>query len=182
MHCIQPAQRNVALAGETIWSPVKSESSPITVDAACQSGNETNRNLGKRNESTSPELLIVEDINDVCTETVTQSILNVSVSAKNIINGLSIDNCNRSYHPEDLLLIANNPDGLSVHHMCANDSDFTSLADTMIHEHQARLRKHLVTFNRIIDPSAKDGDCASRRVIKMINPPIQVTINYCGST
>ena len=110
----------------------------------------------------------MEDINDLCTESVAQCILNVSVSAKDIIYSLSTDNYNRSYNPEDLLLIADNPDGLSVHHICADDNDFTSLADKTITEHQARLRKHLETFNRIINPSAKDGDCAFRSVIKMI--------------
>ena len=168
VHCIQPARRNVVLTDETMWSPFKTESSPITVDAACQSGNETNSTFGKRTESSSPELLIAEDINDVCTETVAQCILNASVSAKEIIDSLSTDNCNRSYHPEDLLLIADNPDGLSVHHMCADESDFSSMADTTITEHQVRLRKHLATFNRIINPSAKDGDCAFRSVVKMI--------------
>ena len=86
----------------------------------------------------------------------------VSVSAKDIINSLSTDNRNRFYHPEDLLLIANNTDGLSIHHICADNSDFSSLADTTITEHQARLHRQLATFNRIIHPSAKDGDCAFR--------------------
>ena len=54
-----------------MWHPFKTESSSITVHA----GNERNGNLGKRNESSSPELLIVEDINDVCTETVAQCVL-----------------------------------------------------------------------------------------------------------
>ena len=103
----------------------------------------------------SPELLIVEDINDVCTETVAQYIINVSVSAKDIINSLSTNNCNRSYHPEDLLLIADNPDGSSIHHICADNSDFSSLADTTITEHQAHLRSHLATFNRVISPRLK---------------------------
>lgn len=85
VHCIQPARRNAASTGETMWSPFKTESLPVTVDTACQSGNETSGNLGKRNESSSPELLIVEDINDLCTESVAQCILNVSVSAKDII-------------------------------------------------------------------------------------------------
>ena len=169
VHCIQPARRNVAATGETLWSPFKTESSPVTVDTACQSGQETNGNSGKRNESSPPELLIVEDINDLCTESVSHCILNVSVSAKDIIYSLSTDNYNRSYNPEDLLLIADNPDGLSVHHICHDDdNDLASLADTTITEHQARLRKHLATFSRIIDPSAKDGDCAFRSVIRMI--------------
>ena len=92
IHCIQPARRNVASTGETMWSPFKTESSPVTVDAACQSGDETTRNLGKGNESSCPELLIVEDINDICAETVVQCIFNVSVFAKDIINSLSTDN------------------------------------------------------------------------------------------
>lgn len=146
IHCIQPARRNVTSSSETMWSPFKTESLPVTVDAACQSGNETTRNLGKGNESSSPELLIMENINDVCTETVAQCII-VSVSAKDIINSLSTDNCNRSCHPDDLLLIADNPDGLSIHHICADDSDFSSLANTTITEHQDRLRRHLATFN-----------------------------------
>ena len=98
----------------------KTESSPVTVDAACQSGHETTRNL---------ELLIVEDINDVCTETVAQCIINVSVFAKDIINSLSTDNRDRSYHPDDLLLIADNPDGLSIHYICADDGDFRASGD-----------------------------------------------------
>ena len=167
--CIQPARRNVASTGEIMWSPFKTESSPVTVDAACQSGNKTTCNLGRGNESLSPELLIVEDINDVCTETVAQCIINVSVSTKDIINSLSTDNCYRSYHPEDLLLIADNSDGLSIHHICADFSDFSSLAGTTITEHQARLRSHLATFNCVINPSAKDSDCAFPSVIKMIN-------------
>ena len=89
VHCIQPARRNVVITGESMWSPFKTESSPITDDAACQSGT-----FRKRNESSSPELLIAEDINDVCTETVAQCILNVSVSTRDIINSLSTDNCN----------------------------------------------------------------------------------------
>ena len=52
--------------------------------------------------------------------------------------------------------------------MCVDDSDFTSLADTTITEHHARLRKHLMAFNCIINPSAKDGDCAFDSVVKMI--------------
>ena len=106
IHCIKPARRNVPSTGETMWS------SPVTVDAACQSGDQTTCNLGKGNESLYAELLIVEDINDVCTETVVQCII-VSVFPKDIINSLSTDNRDRSYHPEDLLLIADNPDGLS---------------------------------------------------------------------
>ena len=168
VHCIQPARRNVVSTGETTWFPFKTASSPITVAATCQSRNETNLNPEKRNGTSSPELLIVEDINDVCTESVAQCILNVSVFAKDIINSLSTDNCNRSYHPEDLLLIADNPDGLSVHHSWADDCDFSSLSDPTITEHQARLGKHLATFNRIIKPTAKDGDCAFRSIIKMI--------------
>ena len=129
---------------------------------------QTNLNPEKRNGTSSPELLIVEDINDVRTESVAQCILNVSVSAKDIINSLSTDNCHRSYHPEDLLLITNNQDGLSVHHSWADDCDFSSLSDPTITEHRARLGKHLATFNRIIKPTAKDGDCAFRSIIKMI--------------
>ena len=53
---------------------------------------------------------------------------NASLSAKEIINSLSNDNCNQSYQAEDLLLIADNQAGLSVHHICADDSDFSSLA------------------------------------------------------
>ena len=151
-----------------MWSPFKSESSPVTVDAACQSGEETTRNLVEGNESSCPELLIVEDINDVCTETVAQCIINVSVFAKDIINSLSTDNRDRSYHPEDLLLIADNPDGLSIHHICADDGDFSALLDKTIAEHQALLRRHLATFNLVINPLAKDGDCAFRSVVKMI--------------
>ena len=67
-----------------MWSPFRRESSPITVDTACQSGIETNRNLGKTNESSSPELLIAEDINELGTETIAQFIFNVSVSATDI--------------------------------------------------------------------------------------------------
>ena len=129
IHCIQPAQRNVASTGETMWSPFKTESSPVTVDAACQSGHETTRNLGKGNECSCPELLIMEDINDVCTETVAQCIINVSVFAQDIINSLSTDNHDRSYHPEDLLLIADNPDGLSIYYICADDGDFRASGD-----------------------------------------------------
>lgn len=179
VHFIKPARKNAASTGETMsqWSLFKTESSPINVDVACQSGNETTPNLGERNESSPPELLIVEDINDVCTETVAQCIFNVSVSAKNTINSLSIDNCNRSYRPEDLLLIADNPDGLSVDHSCADDSEFSSLAKT---KHQVRLSlrtqtyfqkyvcvrrlgssaQDLATSNRIINPSVKGSDCA----------------------
>ena len=142
-------------------------SSPVTVDAACQSGDQTTCNLGKGNESSCPELLIVEDINDVCTETVAQCII-VSVFPKDIINSLSTDNCDRSYHPEDLLLIADNPDGLSIHHICAEDGDFSALADKTITGHQACLRRHLATFNRVINPLAKDSGCAFRSVFKMI--------------
>ena len=75
VQCIQPPWRNVASTGETMWSPFMTESTPLTVDAACQSGNETTRNLRKGIESSSPELLIVEDINDVCAETVEQCIM-----------------------------------------------------------------------------------------------------------
>ena len=80
-------------------------------------------------KSSCPELLIVEDINDVCTETVAQCIINVSVFAKDIINSLSTDNRDRSYHPDELLLIADNPDGLSIHYICADDGDFRASGD-----------------------------------------------------
>ena len=45
VHCIQPARRNAASTGEKMWSPFKTESLPVTVDTACQSGNETSGNL-----------------------------------------------------------------------------------------------------------------------------------------
>ena len=63
VHFIRPAQRNVVSTDETSWSPFKTASSPITVAAACQS-------ILKRETSqpSSPELLVAEDINDVCTE------------------------------------------------------------------------------------------------------------------
>ena len=122
--------------GETTWFPFKTASSPITVAATCQSRNQTNLNPEKRNGTSSTELLIVEDINDVCTESVAQCILNVSVSAKNIINSLSTNNCNPSYHPEHLLLITDDLDGLSVHHSWADDSDFSSLGDPVFILHR----------------------------------------------
>ena len=131
VHFIRPAQRNVVSTDETSWSPFKTASSPITVAAACQS-------ILKRETSqpSSPELLVTEDINDVCTESVAQCILNVSVSAKNIINSLSTNNCSPSYHPEHLLLITDDLDGLSVHHSWADDSDFSSLGDPVFILHR----------------------------------------------
>ena len=81
VHCIQPARRNVVITGESMWSPFKTESSPITDDAACQSGT-----FGKRNESSSPELLIAEDINDVCTETEAQCVLKCEMAVIRLAN------------------------------------------------------------------------------------------------
>ena len=40
--------------------------------------------------------------------------------------------------------------------------------DPTIKEHQARLTRHLAGFNRVIDDTAKDGDCAFRSIVRMI--------------
>ena len=42
------------------------------------------------------------------------------------------------------------------------------MADKTITGHQARLRRHLATFNPVINPLAKDSGCAFRSVFKMI--------------
>ena len=49
--------------------------------------------------------------------------LNEAISAQDIIGTLASDNCNRSFHPDDLLLIANNPNGLALDGVMYNYSD-----------------------------------------------------------
>lgn len=132
VQCIQPPWRNVASTGETMWSPFMTESTPLTVDAACQSGNETTRNLRKGIESSSPELLIVEDINDVCAETVEQCIMfqfppRISSTAYIPITAINLTIRKICYSLQTTQMV------------CADNSDFSSLADTTITEHQVRL-------------------------------------------
>lgn len=115
-------------------------------------------------------LIVVEDIDDLCHENVAGCILNEAISAQDIIASLANENCNRSFHLDDLLLIADNPNGLTLDGVLYNYSDcwLGDEEDPTITEHQARLTRRLAGFNRIIDDTARDGDCSFRSIVRMI--------------
>ena len=105
---------------------------------------------------------------DVFSETVAESVLNAAISAMQIMTSLSKDNVNRLFHPDDLLLIADKPNSLNVHHiLCDNDID-NNESNPVIQEHRTCLDRHLTGFNLNIDGTAKDGDCAFRSVARML--------------
>ena len=170
--CILPAKKNQSGASsnaQTLWSAFKTGNSE-KAEHSDRQGEEANIDDSGKETSAVHALIVVEDIDDLCHESVAGCILNEAISAQDIIGTLASDNCNRSFHPDDLLLIANNPNGLTLDGVMYNYSDcwLGDKEDPTIKEHQARLTRYLAGFNRVIDDTAKDGDCAFRSIVRMI--------------
>ena len=162
--CVKPARKPIPTDNDlsSSWSAFKTKACNNTEEKVCDKGSQTHTVTGNGLDY----LLIAESIEDVCSETVAESVLKAAISASRIMTSLCNDNVNRSFFPGDLLLIADKPKSLSVHHILYdNESDKTNPAIT---EHRTRLDRNLAGFNLKIDAIAKDGDCAFRSVVRML--------------
>ena len=84
------------------------------------------------------------------------------------MSSLSNDNVNRSFHTDDLLLIADKPKSLNVHHIFYDNESDKDKTNPTTTEHRTRLDRNLSSFNLKINAIAKDGDCAFRSVARML--------------
>ena len=113
-------------------------------------------------------MLIAESIKDVCSETVAESVLKAAFLASWIMTSLSNDNVKRSFHTDDLLLIADKPQSLNVHHIFYDNESDNDKTNPTITEHRTPLDRNLAGFNLKINAIAKDGDCAFCSVARML--------------
>ena len=115
----------------------------------------------------SDEVLVVADkIEDVCSETVAQGILQAAISNHLILKNFTKGKFNRSFNSADLFLLANT-NGLTMHHASMEDEDDNS--DPTVRDHLTSLSRNLSGFHLQIDEIPKDGDCAFRSIIRTLS-------------
>lgn len=148
--CILPARKNQSASPnvKTLWSAFKTGNSEKSGHSNRQS-EEANLDDNGKETCAVDASIVVEDIDDLCDENVAGFILNETISAQDIIATLANDNCNCSFHPDNLLLIANNSTGLTLDGVLYSYGDcwLGDEEDPTITEHQARLTRHLASFN-----------------------------------
>ena len=156
--CVKPAKRNPFPKNNDLsssWSAFKTEASPNTAENVCDKGTTAHTGTGNGLHY----LLIAESMEDVCSETVAESVLNAAISAMQIMTSLSKDNVNRSFHPDDLLLIADKPNSLNVHHILYDNID-NDESNPVIQEHRTRLDRHLAGSTVQLMNASVNSNCA----------------------
>lgn len=107
-------------------------------------------------------VVIAEDIEDVCNETIAGVILKSADNLKKTIENTAKQSCNRAFNALDMLYISKMSDVL-----CMEDNNDEQL-DPTINSHMMNLERQLAGFGLTIDPVQRDGDCAFRSVVKEV--------------
>ena len=145
VQCVPPITTNVCDKSESPidWHPYKSHRSKVSA--------------GGGKEITESG----EDIDDLCSETVAESLIDSAIRTNDIVTSFSRNSVNRSYNSAELLLLADIPNALTFENTYVVD-------DPTIQEHEDRLRRNLSGFDLEIDEVARDGDCAFRSIVRML--------------
>lgn len=170
VQCVPPISRNVLPLSES--TKEVNEWHPFHVNP--YSENDSSHDQARKNDQStkdiingSDEVLVVADkIEDVCSETVAQGILQAAISNHLILKNFTKGKFNRSFNSADLFLLANT-NGLTMHHASMEDEDDNS--DPTVRDHLTSLSRNLSGFHLQIDEIPKDGDCAFRSIIRTLS-------------
>lgn len=108
---------------------------------------------------TSDTVLVLEDVEDMCNDTVSALLLKNTNMLKETLTDISKQCKDRSFNAYDLPVLQS-VSGQSVLSSADND--------TSQREHNDLLKRNLASFNLLVDPVDGDGDCAFRSIIQQL--------------
>ena len=108
-----------------------------------------------------PQVVMAEDIGDVCNESIASVILSSADNLRETIENTAKQSCDRSFVALDMLYTSKMTDIL---HVETNDGT----EDPTVNSHLMNLERQLAGFGLQLDSIQRDGDCAFRSVIREI--------------
>ena len=118
------------------------------------------------NQTEEPLIIMAENVEDLCQESVAAAIITEMFSIKDLIEKVDKRSCDHSFNALDILHFNKMTKLLTVENTI--DS-----ADPTVHSNNETLQRHLAKFNLQLDKVTLDGDCAFRSIVKQITKRTQ---------
>ena len=110
-------------------------------------------------QTLNPEVIVAEEISELCTDYVAGSIINVAFNLQEIMDNVDTQSYNRAFDSSSVLHLSKLSNLLSF-------DDAMAVNDPNINTHLEDLERNLAGFRLEIESISKDGDCAFRSIMR----------------
>ena len=110
-------------------------------------------------QTLNPEVIVAEEISELCTDYVAGSIITVAFNLKEVMDNVDAQSYNRAFDSSSVLHLSKFSNLLSL-------DDAMEINDPNINTHLEDLQRNLAGFRLEIESISKDRDCAFRSIMR----------------